>query len=208
MASNQKKLTLERTLSVIGSTSVGKTALSQKFVMNSFPNEYYPTIEKIHQMELQSENGSYSLTVYDTAGLEMLESIPGKYINSHGFILVYSVTDRQSFETIKEIYNKLKDEFNTRKINIVLIGNKTDLAERCVKYDEGKELAETWKNSGTIVEFIETSAKTGERVQDVFITLLNLIDVSNKPPVEKKPSKKQTNNNNHNSSNSNSCRIS
>ena len=46
MASNQKKLTLERTLSVIGSTSVGKTALSQKFVMNSFPNEYYPTIEK------------------------------------------------------------------------------------------------------------------------------------------------------------------
>ena len=90
-------------------------------------------------MELQSENGSYSLTVYDTAGLEMLESIPGKYINSHGFILVYSVTDRQSylyiyllhkhncdfnfffsqknfsFETIKEIYNKLKDEFNTRK---------------------------------------------------------------------------------------------
>jgi GTPase SAR1 family protein len=46
MALDQKKVTLERTLAVIGSTSVGKTALSQKFVLNSFPYEYYPTIEK------------------------------------------------------------------------------------------------------------------------------------------------------------------
>ncbi len=51
---------------------------------------------KVHHTESQSENGFYSLTVYDTAGLEKLASIPGKYINSHGFVLVYSVTDRQS----------------------------------------------------------------------------------------------------------------
>lgn len=47
--------------------------------------------------EFKSRNGAwYKLTLYDTAGLEKLASIPGKYINSHGFILVYSVADRQS----------------------------------------------------------------------------------------------------------------
>lgn len=46
MATNQKKLTLERTLSVIGSPFVGKSAISEKFFLKSFPNKYYPTIEK------------------------------------------------------------------------------------------------------------------------------------------------------------------
>lgn len=72
---------------------------------------------KVHQLEaFQSRNGnSYKLTLYDTAGLEKLASIPEKYINSHGFILVYSVADRSSFEIIQDIYERLKDETHTHK---------------------------------------------------------------------------------------------
>ena len=81
-------------------------------IFKSFPLSLIYFIQIVHQIEkFQNNNGSsYKLTLFDTAGLESQASIPGKYINSHGFVLVYSVCDRQSFNIIKELYDKLKDE--------------------------------------------------------------------------------------------------
>jgi GTPase SAR1 family protein len=59
-------------------------------------------------------NGStYQLTILDTAGLESYSAIPSNYItNTNGYILVYSINDRQSFETIQDIYNRLVEANN------------------------------------------------------------------------------------------------
>lgn len=54
MTYNQKKLSLERTFAVIGSTSVGKSALCQVFIQKTFPQEYYPTIEKSKLLKKKS----------------------------------------------------------------------------------------------------------------------------------------------------------
>lgn len=107
----------ERTLAVIGSTSVGKSALTLRFVRNEFPENYDPTIAKslIKRFTNKSNGHEYNLTVYDTAGLDEQGQIPQQYIDSHGFILVYSIADKHSFDIIKEIYYKLLEEKNTPK---------------------------------------------------------------------------------------------
>jgi small GTP-binding protein len=103
----------ERVVSVLGSTSVGKSALTLMFINNEFVENYDPTIAKSYtKKNFQLDNNQYSLTVNDTAGLEEQSQIQTMYLNSDGFILVYSITDVQSFQIVQTIYNKLLDELN------------------------------------------------------------------------------------------------
>jgi small GTP-binding protein len=109
----------ERVVSVLGSTSVGKSALTLMFINNEFVENYDPTIAKSYtkkNFQLDANSGSsnnqYSLTVNDTAGLEEQSQIQTMYLNSDGFILVYSIADAQSFQIVQTIYDKLLDELN------------------------------------------------------------------------------------------------
>ena len=108
---------MDRTLAVIGSASVGKSALTIRFINKTFSTEYDPTIArskpilfccfwlttkmfetfdltKAYSHTIQANGIDYKLTVCDTAGLEKQSCIPQSYINSHGFILVYSIADK------------------------------------------------------------------------------------------------------------------
>lgn len=164
----------DRTLTVIGSTSVGKSALTIRFIEKKFSPEYNPTISRTYRQKLAANGIDYHLTIIDTAGLEQNAQIPMQYINSHGFILVYSIADKQSFQIVCDIYKRLIDELNSVKVPLVLIGNKSDLnAQRKISYDAGLQLAQ---EMGSQAMFLETSALTGEKVEDVFVTLLNLVD--------------------------------
>jgi small GTP-binding protein len=103
----------ERVVSVLGSTSVGKSALTLMFINNEFVENYDPTIAKSYtKKNFQLDGKQYSLTVNDTAGLEEQSQIQTMYLNSDGFILVYSIADAQSFHIVETIYNKLLDELN------------------------------------------------------------------------------------------------
>lgn len=105
-------------------------------------------------------------------------------------------------------------------MHIVLIGNKIDLKEeRCVSYEDGLNLANEWKNAGTIVSFIEVSAATGEvrsnfekkkkfkkkklyyiilkKVTEIFLTMLNMIDSNEQLDVNNNALNNDNNNNNN-----------
>lgn len=167
----------DRTLTVIGSTSVGKSALTVRFIQKKFSSDYEPTMSRTYRHRIATNNIDYHLTVIDTAGLEQNAQIPMQYINSHGFILVYSIDNIQSFKIVCDIYNSIVDELDSPKVPLVLIGNKSDLnAQRKISYDAGFKLAQEWREKGSQASFIETSALTGEKVEDVFMTLLNLVD--------------------------------
>jgi len=174
--SNMRKI--ERTLAVIGSTSVGKSALTVRFIRKDFSEEYDPTIAKTYHHNVKLNGAEYALTIADTAGIPPKTGIPEQYINSQGFALVYSIADTQSFETVNDIYQRLIDELNGRNVPIVLIGNKSDLNEqRQISSDQGHRLVQSWRDeNNTLASFIETSALTGDNVDDVFFTLLNLHD--------------------------------
>lgn len=91
----------------------------------------------------------------------------------HGYVLVYSVTSKQSFEIVKKIYQKLLDQTGMPQLPVVLVGNKNDLRnERVVSHEEGRELARYMKGV-----FLEASAKQNDCVLDIFTQLISRINV-------------------------------
>lgn len=106
-----------------------------------------------------------------------------------GFLLVYSVTDRGTFESLNSFYEQLSAMHEDSMPPIVLVANKADLQnKRAIKYSEGKKLAESWNNCA----FIETSAKSGENIDGAFAALVREIRVRQAgSKQEEKPQKRR-----------------
>lgn len=155
-------------LLLIGNSAVGKSSILLRFSDNIFNESFLPTIGvdfKIKTFELQGR--TVKLQIWDTAGQERFKTITSSYYKgAHGIILVYDITDRQSF---KDIENWLAEVEKYASENVVklLVGNKCDLeSARQVKYEDGKELANSLG-----VKFIETSAKNSIHIEDAFYTM-------------------------------------
>uniref|UniRef100_A0A182SET5 Uncharacterized protein n=1 Tax=Anopheles maculatus TaxID=74869 RepID=A0A182SET5_9DIPT len=161
----------QRNLAMMGYRSVGKSSLSIQFVEGQFVDSYDPTIEN-----------NYEIRLVDTAGQDEYSIFPAQYsMDFHGYVLVYSITSQRSFEVIKIIYEKLLDMMGKAYVPVVLVGNKTDLhQERAVPMEEGRKLADSWK-----AQFLETSAKQNESVNDVFSLLIAQIERDNGNTSEK-----------------------
>ncbi|KAJ8307558.1 hypothetical protein KUTeg_015642, partial [Tegillarca granosa] len=146
----------ERKIALMGFRSVGKSSVTIQFVEQQFVDSYDPTIENTFKKTIKVNGQEYKLEVVDTAGQDEYSILPQSYyLNIDGYVLVYSVISRKSFEVIKIVYEKLLDMKGNIKVPVVLVGNKNDLeTERDVSQDEGRRLAESWK-----CPFLETSAK-------------------------------------------------
>ncbi len=152
-------------IAVIGKSLVGKSAITNVFVSSKFPSEYDTTIEDKYTVERFIGNYPCSIDILDTAGQDDYYTLMDNWINSSdGFILVFSITDKESFEVCKSRYERIKlnkgDNFR-----LVLAGNKADCAEkRTVSYDDAKSLATAW---GT--QYIECSAKNMINIEEAFL---------------------------------------
>lgn len=163
----------EYQLVVIGEGGVGKSALTVQFIQGHFVDEYDPTIEDSYRKELIVDNESVALDILDTAGQEEYSAMREQYVRSgQGFLLVYSVTSRQSFDAIQSLYQLImRSKNNDPSFPIVLIGNKADLiSERQVTSEEGTRLANRLD-----LPYIETSAKTQLNVEASFRKLTSIV---------------------------------
>ena len=115
------------------------------------------------------------LQIWDTAGQERFKNITASYYRGgNGVLVVYDITDRESFENLNSWLIEIEKNAN-KNVYKLLIGNKCDLEEkRKVSYQEGKDFAES---NG--MKFIETSAKTASKVQEAFELLTSEIIKSN-----------------------------
>ncbi len=165
-------------LSVVGSYACGKTSLITKYVENQFSKDYKPTlgasiIAKDLEVMHKGTKVFTRLVMWDIAGQEKYETVRSMYFQgAKAAIFVYDITRRPTFEEIKNKWYQdfKKDAMPTAKF--VLIGNKKDLQDmRNVTIDEGKALA---KEIGA-VSFFETSAKTGENVNEMFELIVKAI---------------------------------
>jgi Ras-related protein Rab-2A len=150
---------------IIGDSSVGKSNLLMKFAHNKFTEDYQATIGvEFGAKNIEINKKIYRIQIWDTAGQENFRSITRAYYkNSVCAMVVYDITNRESFNNI---VNWIEDVHNQspKTISIVLIGNKIDLEnKREVTFDEGNEFA--MKNG---IIFMETSAKSGEGVEEIF----------------------------------------
>ncbi|ETO17731.1 hypothetical protein RFI_19586 [Reticulomyxa filosa] len=115
------------------------------------------------------------LEVLDTSGEEEFSTMQDLWIRKeNGFLLVYSITSKQSFDRVEQIFEKIcavKEE-EMHQVVIVLAGNKCDLPERReVSTQDAKVAAERWAKSGAFVSFYETSAKAKSTMKSAFLNL-------------------------------------
>ncbi|CAD8080853.1 unnamed protein product [Paramecium sonneborni] len=157
---------------LIGNSAVGKSSLLLRFADNVFNESFLPTIGVDFKIRTFDLNGkTVKLQIWDTAGQERFKTITNSYYKgAHGIILVYDVTDKQSFKDVENWLAEVEKYANENVVR-VLVGNKVDLeSKREVTFEEGKELADSLN-----IRFIETSAKNSSNVEKAFITLANEI---------------------------------
>jgi small GTP-binding protein len=150
---------------LLGDSSVGKTALTKKAVLNEFEEFYQATIGfEFLVFNVKINNIVIKLQIWDTCGQEIYRSlITNFYRNSSLAILVYSINKKETFINIKKWLEELKTN-GSPDMKVFLVGNKIDL-EREVSKEEAKKYAEI----NGIDMFMETSAKTGENAQKLLI---------------------------------------
>uniref|UniRef100_A0A915D4Y6 small monomeric GTPase n=1 Tax=Ditylenchus dipsaci TaxID=166011 RepID=A0A915D4Y6_9BILA len=158
---------------VLGSGGVGKSALTVQFVSNKFILKYDPTIEDFYRKEIEVDGQPCVLEILDTAGTEQFASMRDLYIkNGQGFVVVYSITNQQSFHDIRTMRDSIIRVKGTDQVPILLVGNKCDLAhQRQVQTQEGAGLAEFWS-----CPFAECSAKSAHNVNTVFAEIVREIN--------------------------------
>ena len=158
---------------IIGNCGVGKTCITNRAVKSQFEGNYKSTIGlEYFSMFVKINNKIIKLQVWDTCGQEMYRSLISNYYrNSSLAIIVYSITDLNSFKDI-DIWIKELKSMSSPDIKLMLIGNKVDLIEeRKVTYNEGKNLVDQYG----FHFFSETSAKTGENIEKLFIKAARLV---------------------------------
>ncbi|CAH8530619.1 unnamed protein product [Schistosoma bovis] len=141
---------------VVGDGGVGKSALTIQYFQRMFLEEHDPTIEDSYIQNAEIDNELCMLYVLDTAGQEEFSAMREQYMRiGQGFIIVYSVTDPQSFEEVQRFHKEISRCKDCGSYPMILAANKIDLSQqRQVSEEEGKRLATYLQ-----VPYIETSAK-------------------------------------------------
>ncbi len=135
---------------VLGSGGVGKSALTFRLITDNFVPEYDPTIEDDYRKAVEIDGQVERLDILDTAGQEEYNSMRDMWYQSgEGFLLIYSITNRSTFEELDEVYKEIlmaKDPIPEGGVPVVLVGNKCDLEkERDVTMEEGQAMAKAWR---------------------------------------------------------------
>ncbi|XP_043222941.1 ras-related protein Rab6 isoform X2 [Amphibalanus amphitrite] len=149
----------------LGEQSVGKTSLITRFMYDSFDNTYQATIGiDFLSKTMYLEDRTVRLQLWDTAGQERFRSLIPSYIrDSTVAVVVYDITNANSFHQTSKWIDDVRTERGSDVI-IMLVGNKTDLSDkRQVSTEEGERKAKELS-----VMFIETSAKAGYNVKQLF----------------------------------------
>ena len=95
-------------IAVLGQTLVGKSALTFRFINNKFPNEHDTTIEDAYSMSAKIDDIQCQLEILDTAGQDDYQTMLDTWINSSdGFLLVYSIDNKESFDSTKVRYERI-----------------------------------------------------------------------------------------------------
>jgi small GTP-binding protein len=165
-------------IALLGASGVGKTSLIYRFIDNTFSQNYKSTIgtnilPKDINISIENVNYDIRLVLWDMAGQDLYEKTRSVYFHGcAGAILVYDVTRP---DTLYEIEKKWIKDFRTHaKANstCILIGNKKDLSLiKKVEQYEGSIFSDRIKAAC----FTETSAKTGENVEECFTKLVKEI---------------------------------
>jgi len=171
---------------LIGDSAVGKSNLLSRFARDEFQLDSKPTIGvEFAYRNIKVADKLIKAQIWDTAGQERFRAITSSYYRGAlGALLVYDITRRATFESLKKWLYELR-EYGSSDMVIVLVGNKSDLSEsREVNVEDGQSLAQL---EG--IYFMETSAKENVNVEDAFLQMITRIhEVTSQKSLEAKKS--------------------
>ncbi|KAJ5069326.1 ras di-ras and rheb family members of small gtpase superfamily [Anaeramoeba ignava] len=159
-------------VAVVGDGGVGKSTLAIRFIQNEFIEEYDPTIEDIYSKEIDWNDSKIKFLVFDSAPQDEFYSYRYYSLrNQEVFLLVYSVTQKNTLNMIRDLYDRITDYVSDQNKDpfFILVGNKIDLfTKRQVPTHQAKAFADELDFG-----FIEISAKTGQNVNQLFFQIAN-----------------------------------
>ncbi|PRP77265.1 hypothetical protein PROFUN_14477 [Planoprotostelium fungivorum] len=179
--------TMEVKLAVIGGGGVGKSAVTVRYLQNHFVEHYDPTIEDSYRKQTVIDQNAYLLDILDTAGQDEYCCLRDAYLRTgRGFLFVFSLTDRGSFEEIPGLHDQLLQVKDSDDVPLVLVGNKSDLVkERVITSVEANELASKMK-----CRYVETSAFSGSNIEYAFQEIVRCVQREEDKLNHKKKNKK------------------
>ena len=154
---------------IVGDSSVGKTNLVKRFMNNTFLKDSKATVGVEFMSKTFNVNKKIiKVELWDTAGQERYKAITAAYYKgAKGALIVYDVTNKISYDNVDKWCNELRIK-GSKNINIVMIGNKTDLKDNIVVNSEmSKEKANLLQ-----VPVMETSALDASNVKEAFYLLI------------------------------------
>lgn len=165
---------------LIGETAVGKSSIMYRYTMNTFTLSMMGTAGiDFKKKELEVDNQKIKIVLYDSAGHDRFRQIIKNHCKgAHGIVLVYDIGEEKSIERLSNWMDDVKDV--EKDAEVVLVGNKCDIEQRKVSYEQGQELAKKFN-----IPWLETSAKTGYNIEETFDQLIKSILKKEKDKIEK-----------------------
>jgi len=163
----------------LGDIYVGKTSIINRFMYDTFDTNYQATIGiDFLSKTMYLEDRTVRLQLWDTAGQERFRSLIPNYIrDSSVAIIVFDVTNKQTFVNVDKWIEDVRAERGSDAL-VIIVGNKVDkVEERSVTFEEGSKKARELD-----AEYIESSAKTGDNIKQLFTTVAGALPQANSTP--------------------------
>ena len=162
----QKNYDFLRKVLLLGEGGVGKTSIINRYIHMTFSDKYFMTIGAqfaVSIVYVKEYDKRVKISIWDLAGEERFSFVQASYFKGlDGTFVVFDVSDKRSFKMVPNWLEQI-EKHKTKDPIVFLVGNKIDLSERTVSYDEAKQFAD--ENN---LEYFETSAKEGTGVNEVF----------------------------------------
>lgn len=158
---------------IIGDATVGKSSIIKRFIDNTFTKSCESTIGVDCKIKIiDNNNKKIKIKIYDTAGQERFYSITSSYYKGvDAIIIAFDLTNRKSFENVKKWYH---DSSLINSCPKFLIGTKSDLSfMRKINLSDIENISDEMN-----INYIETSAKTGDSIEDIFISICNKLVIN------------------------------
>ena len=159
---------------VLGESTIGKSCLIERYINNTFKENYIATIGMdIRQKRLDINNIDVFLTINDTAGQERFRSLTKMvYKNTDGILVGFDLTKPKTLEQVEFWINQIEsNKTKDSSVSLVLFGNKCDMKEEIqVKEEDIEKIKEKYN-----LRYYETSAKDGTNVQNIFEYLAKIV---------------------------------
>ena len=166
---NNENIDLIFKIILVGESSTGKTSIINKAINDYIPDSHQVTIGiEYFMMLFEILENKVRLNIWDTCGQEVYRSIINSFYNNTSLaVIVFAINDLSSFENVEYWISEIKKN-SYPGIRLFLVGNKSDLEiERTVN----KEIIDNLIFKYNIDYYIETSAKDGNKILDLFKTI-------------------------------------